>query len=473
MAEQTKRVVKVAKFRILKPTAGMTWKELGKLLEDVRYRVFRLANMAVSEAYMGFHAWRTGQTDNFKVRKASELSRMLRAMLAEEGVGEEKLNRFSRTGAVPDGVSGALYQYKIRAATRGAKWSEVVRGKVSLPTFRGSMATPVRCDKSGQRRLERGESGEVELDLMLTMKPYARVVLGTRDIGEGQEAVLERLLANAGQSMEGYRQRCFEIKQDPVTRKWFLFVTYDFPAKAEDARKDIVVGVDVGVSVPLYAAVNNGLARLGGRFRPLGRAIRQLQRQVQARRRSIQRGGSSDFGKQTARAGHGRVRRLLPIKALEGRIEKAYSTLNHQLSAAVVDFARSQGAGVIQMEDLAGLRDELRGTYIGANWRYHQLQGYIEYKGKETGIEVRKVNPRNTSRRCSKCGYINTGFTREYRDSRRVEGKVARYECVNPASQDECNKKPFDPDYNAARNIATLDIEDRIRVQCKKQGIEI
>ena len=29
-----------------------------------------------------------------------------------------------------------------------------------------------------------------------------------------------------------------------------------------------------------------------------------------------------------------------------------------------------------------------------------------------------------------------------------------------------------DPDYNAARNIATLDIEDKIRVQCDKQGLE-
>jgi IS605 OrfB family transposase len=145
--------------------------------------------------------------------------------------------------------------------------------------------------------------------------------------------------------------------------------------------------------------------------------------------------------------------------------------MNHQLSRAVVQFAEEQGAGVIQMEDLGGLQDVLRGSFVGARWRYEELQRFIQYKGEEAGIEVRKVEAKHTSRRCSKCGYINAGFTREHRDRMRSGGMSVRYECVNPDCRDECNKYPLDADYNAARNISTIDIEREIRVQCKKQGI--
>ena len=61
MAAKKKTIFKVAKFRILKPAGEMTWDELGRMLRDVRYRVYRLANLAVSEAYLSFHLWRTKQ----------------------------------------------------------------------------------------------------------------------------------------------------------------------------------------------------------------------------------------------------------------------------------------------------------------------------------------------------------------------------------------------------------------------------
>ena len=54
------RHVKVAKFEILKPVGDMKWKEFADLLRKVRYRVFRLANLCVSEKYLQFHQWRIG-----------------------------------------------------------------------------------------------------------------------------------------------------------------------------------------------------------------------------------------------------------------------------------------------------------------------------------------------------------------------------------------------------------------------------
>lgn len=445
----------------------MTWKELSKILRDVRYRVYRLANLAVSEAYLGFHLFRTGQTKKIKTETIGQLSRCLRQMLIEEGMNEEDLKRFSRTGALPDTIVSGLYQYKIRSITNLAKWRQVIRGNTALPTFRSDMAIPLRCDKKDQRRLEQLTNGDVEVDLMICKRPYPRVVLQTGNIGFGQKAILDRLLKNHDNSTEGYRQRLFEIKQDSKTKKWWLYVTYDFKASEPvPLNLDIIVGVDLGVSVPLYAAINNGHARLGRRnFQTLGHRIRVLQNQVGARRRAIQRGGRINVSKSTARTGHGRKRILLPTENLRNRIEKAYSTLNHQLSAAVIDFAMNHGAGTIQLEDLTGLKEHLTGTFIGARWRYHQLQQFLEYKAKEAGITLKEINPKYTSRRCSECGFIHKDFDRTHRDRNRTVGKVTRFIC--PQCQYEA-----DPDYNAARNIATLDIENIISVQCKTQGLD-
>ena len=266
---------------------------------------------------------------------------------------------------------------------------------------------------------------------------------------------------------DGYRQRCLEVKHEESTNRWWLYVTYDFPASPEQGlSQERIVGADLGFSCPLYAAVNNGHARLGWRhFAGLAARIRSLQTQVMARRRNMLTGGKSSLSANTARSGHGRKRKLRPIEQLEGRIGHAYSTLNHQLSSTLIDFAKNNGAGVIQIEDLKGLQDSLTGTFLGARWRYHQLQEYVAYKANEAGIEVRKVNPRFTSRRCSECGYIVAEFDRKFRDANKTAGYTTKFKC--PKCEYEA-----DPDYNAARNLATLDIVGMIKRQCAVQGLD-
>jgi len=462
-----KRHTKVLRLRILKPAGEMSWKELGALLRDARYRVYRLANLAVSEAYLNFHLWRTGRADEFQRDTIGRLSRRLREMLREEDVAEEELERFSKTGATPASVHDALSKYKIGAITAPSKWREVVRGRASLPTFRTDMAIPIRCDKGAQRRLERTPDGDVELDLMICVRPYPRVVIQTGNIGDGARAILDRLLENESQSAGGYRQRCLEIKQDARSAKWWLYITYDFPAGGRPALDpSIVVGADLGVACPLYAAISNGHARLGyNQFRPLAARIRSLQTQIMARRRSMLGAGKSALSQRTARSGHGRKRKLHSIEQLSGRINDAYTTLNHQLSTAVVEFAQNHGAGIIQIENLEGLRDKLTGTFLGERWRYRQLQNFISYKADEAGIELRQVEARYTSQRCSKCGHINTYFTREYRDANRTDRWGPKFRC------EECDFEA-DPDYNAARNLTVLDIHKVIVLQCQRQGID-
>ena len=465
MATETKRSFKVVKFRIDKVTGQMQWREFTKLLRDVRYRVFRLANLVVSEKYLAFHIFRTGKPEEIKSQKISELSRQLRQMLlSAEKTTEDEQNKFSKTGILPDTVIGGLTQYRVRGLTTGAKWKQVINGETSLPTFRQNMAIPVRCDKAAHRRLEKMPNGDIELDLMVTIKPYPRVVLDTKKIDGSPKEILQHLLDDPN----NYRQRYYEIKEDELKKQWWLSVSYEYkPQKAIHLNPDIAVGVDIGYSVPLYAAISNGLARLGRReFGAIAHRIKVLRSQVIARRRDIQTGGRVSISADSSRSGHGRTRKLLPTEILQKRIENAQTTANHQMSAAVIDFAINHGAGVIQMEDVKGLGAIITGTFLGQRWRYYQLQQFIAYKAEEKGIKVHKINPRYTSRRCSECGHINEKFDRAYRDKETAKkGKTAQFVCP------ECGYEAG-PDYNAARNIAAIDIERKIRVQCEKQGLK-
>jgi len=69
--------------------------------------VFWQANLAVSEVYLNFHLFRTGQLAKFETENIITLSRRLRAMLKDEDIKEDELKRLSNTGALPDYVVGA------------------------------------------------------------------------------------------------------------------------------------------------------------------------------------------------------------------------------------------------------------------------------------------------------------------------------------------------------------------------------
>ncbi len=483
MTDEQARLQKVATFQIVKPV-NMDWREFRKLLRDVRYRLWRLGNMAVSEAYLTFHKkYRMGQAQSDGAHKLSVLDKRLRQALIDEGVRVEELSRYSRKGAVSGYICGAFEKTKLSAIKSKSKWRDIINGRASLPVFRRDLAIPINCSDCQPRMIERTEAGEYQVDLRICLQDkelapngYPRVLLSTAKISDGQRAVLERLVSNKTNSLPGYRHRFFEIKEK--RGKWFLSVSYDFPrAEAGKLHQDIIVGVDLGWSVPLYAALNKGYARIGWKkLEPLAKRIRHLQKQVKGRRLSMQRGGQADLAGPTARMGHGRRRNLQAIEKLEGKINDAYTTLNHQLSHCIIEFAKNNGAGVIQIEDLRGLADELRATFIGQNWRYHQLQEFIKYKAEEAGIKVvPPVNPFYTSRRCSVCGYLHKDFTFEYRQVNRKNGMSVMFECPEcskKAKEEGKEYKALNADYNAARNLATANIEEKIRLQCKEQGIE-
>lgn len=83
---------------------------------------------------------------------------------------------------------------------------------------------------------------------------------------------------------------------------------------------------------------------------------------------------------------------------------------NHVISKAIVAKAKDTKQS-IALEDLKGIgkrttvRKKQRATHH--SWGFNQLAQFIEYKALLAGVPVVYIDPRNTSRECFLCGYID------------------------------------------------------------------
>jgi len=116
--------------------------------------------------------------------------------------------------------------------------------------------------------------------------------------------------------------------------------------------------------------------------------------------------------------------------------------LLHNVSKRIVDQAKTRRYGIV-MEKLTGIRrlyqkgnGQSRNYRARMNsWSYGELQRQIEYKARWEGVRVIYVPARNTSKRCSICGY------------KTLESTQRRLWCPHCGTI-------LDRDENAARNIA-------------------
>ncbi len=145
------------------------------------------------------------------------------------------------------------------------------------------------------------------------------------------------------------------------------------------------VGVDLGLKN--IATTSNGL-----RFS--GRTARHIRRGYWKRRQSLQAKGTKG------------ARRVL--KRLRGRESRWMRDLNHVISRRIVD--RLKPGQMLVFEDLKHIRSRLKANKRTRRelhtWAFGQLFAFCRYKASERGIAVVQVDPRNTSRRCPRCGCV-------------------------------------------------------------------
>ena len=119
-------------------------------------------------------------------------------------------------------------------------------------------------------------------------------------------------------------------------------------------------------------------------------------------------------------------------------------------SINLIDFSKIK---TLVVEDISYLRYKKKGIsrYL-SSWRYALIFSKLESRCEEEGVEIIKVNPCNTSRRCYKCGWVSI-------NNRNV--KVAKkFKCC------KC-KHSADADVNAAKNIKYIRNKKEIKSNTK------
>ncbi|MCX6669932.1 MAG: RNA-guided endonuclease TnpB family protein [Methanothrix sp.] len=126
---------------------------------------------------------------------------------------------------------------------------------------------------------------------------------------------------------------------------------------------------------------------------------------------------------------------------LSGRERRFQRDVNHNIANWIV----SKPYDLIALEDLTNIRNGKKNKKLG-KWSFAELRSIVEYKAAAIGKRVVAIEPRYTSRACSKCGFQK----RENRNGRTFKCKSCGFQ--------------IDADLNASRNIATFSRSDRSRL---------
>jgi len=167
---------------------------------------------------------------------------------------------------------------------------------------------------------------------------------------------------------------------------FYLLLVVDRPEPPKMDTKEFL-GVDLGV-------VNIATTSDGKEFS--GAVIRGIRYRHAALRKKLQKKGTKS------------AKRLLKKRR---RKEQRFATdINHCISKQIVSVAKGTERG-IAMEDLGGIRERLIVRKAQrrelSSWAFFQLRQFVTYKAILAGVEIQFVDPRNTSRTCTKCSNID------------------------------------------------------------------
>jgi putative transposase len=106
------------------------------------------------------------------------------------------------------------------------------------------------------------------------------------------------------------------------------------------------------------------------------------------------------------------------LKKIKNRESRVIRDLSHKISRKIVEIAKKDNAG-IKLEKLDGIRNKKKHiksfNYDLNSWAFYQLQKFIEYKAKLEGIPITYVEPKNTSKECSRCGSIGIRESKSFK----------------------------------------------------------
>jgi putative transposase len=221
--------------------------------------------------------------------------------------------------------------------------------------------------------------------------------------GEYQAGFLQRL---KGQVDLVYRENTF-----------YLYATIDVPEDTPIAPTRFL-GVDLGIVNIATDSDGNSYA---------GDKIEVVRQRSATARRTYQ----STHTKSAKRR----------LKKMAGKQARFQRWANHGLAKRLVAYAKDTKAALV-LEELTHIRSRMtvRKSQRSKqhNWSFRQLRDFLVYKARQAGVPLLFVDPRNTSRTCNRCGYVD-------KNNRRSQADFSCLRCGDTTHAD----------LNAARNLAT------------------
>ena len=442
-----KRISKVAKYQIVK-SLNLTWDELTPQLRFARNETRNILNRSIQ------HLWTLMV---FREDYKREHGKYPPRETEKQFTGNAPVKTWLYQLIVPEHpflyTSNICQTIQLSIQRFQASYKDILRGTMSVPSYKRDQPIDIHSQNLKITKDDRGFLLRTSLlntdgkeHLGISHKGKLELVIHPGD-GSGK-TILNRILNGE------YKTGSSKIKQ--VKSKWMLYLTYQFDAQEQSLDPKKIMGIDLGIVVPICLAYSDSkLMRYS--FNEARDEITHFRTTLEARRRSLLRQGKVCGD---GRKGHGRNTRIAPIEAISHKVSNFRDTCNHKYSRRVIEMAKKKDCGVIQMENLEGISKDDK---FLKNWTYYDLQQKIKYKAEEAGIEVRFVEPRYTSKRCSECGHVS-------RDNRIDQ---AHFKCVKCGYEENA-------DFNAARNLATDGIEviideevkDWDDVQPKKNGCD-
>lgn len=227
------------------------------------------------------------------------------------------------------------------------------------------------------------------------------------------------LLERVDDDDDSARMGSAEIHLDDRGLRAHIPIRYDVEVyQADDVST--TVGVDLGESTFFAAAVVNGDGEVEQVEMESGAEFRHYRDRLDEKRQRLSQQGD-----------------LRGVRACRGDRERYTEQVCHTASRRIVDLARDHAPACIHLEDLTHYRRTASDPIH--DWPFAQLQEQILYKATGAGIPVTKVDPRNTSITCRKCGQS----TPEFRNGNDFHCRRCGYQ--------------VHADVNAAINIASVD----------------
>lgn len=148
-----------------------------------------------------------------------------------------------------------------------------------------------------------------------------------------------------------------------------------------------ILGVDLGI-------VNIAVDSQGTHYS--GRDVDIYRKKMANRRKNLQKKGTRSA-----------KRKLKKINRKQERFQK---DRNHCISKSIVATAKRLSFS-IALENLSGVRNGIKARKSQrarmSNWGFYQLKSFIQYKAKLLGIPVTEIDPKNTSRTCPSCNFVD------------------------------------------------------------------